>query len=115
MLNTLRDPSEMVVAVCVDERRAGEPRPYRDSGWFITQRRIADASSSSMIHICIVDAAGSENQDYAKHIARSIEDGRGCVWRKEGQANPAPTGNPGVWIRFLPIDSFPTGRFIPYR
>ena len=52
---------------------------------------VADASSSSMIHICIVDAAGSESQDYAKHIARSIEDGRRCVWRKEGQANPAPS------------------------
>ena len=52
---------------------------------------VADASSSSMIHICIVDAAGSESQDYAKHIARSIGEDRRCVWRKEGRANPAPT------------------------
>ena len=28
LANTLRDPSEMDVAVCVEEIRAGEPRPY---------------------------------------------------------------------------------------
>ena len=41
-------------------------------------------------NLCFVDAADSESQDHAKHIARFIGDGRRCVYfdRVEAQREP---------------------------